>query len=279
MKRKIALLLLLLAITIPQATGYSQCNADANIYHFTYEGKSYEVLKEKLNWADAAACAVSRGGYLAEINNEAEQQAVFNGVTAAGIDTEQTEAADGFGSYVWLGGNDITTEGWWVLNGDNNDQAIFFWQGNANGSALNGRYNNWGNEPDNWGEGTGQDALAMAVAAFPNGEAGEWNDVSHANELFFVVEHNSLLKGGINNEPQINVAIYPNPSNGLITINASGNVQQAELYNFAGSRIKTFDVATLTSGTIDITALPAGIYWISLLFDDEIAVSRKIVRK
>ena len=49
----------------------SQCIADsaANVVAFTYEGKVYEIVKETKNWADAAACALERGGTLAEIDS------------------------------------------------------------------------------------------------------------------------------------------------------------------------------------------------------------------
>ena len=53
---------------------HSQCVTDSNnIYAFTYNGDNYEIIKENLNWVDAANCALTRGGFLAEINSQQEQ--------------------------------------------------------------------------------------------------------------------------------------------------------------------------------------------------------------
>jgi len=133
---------LMLLMLLPSIPAMAQCAAANNVYSFTHNNKTYEVIRENKTWAEAAACAASRGGYLAEINNAAEQQAIFESVSAANIDPGETIAADGFGSYVWLGGNDLSTEGLWALNGDNDDQALFFWQGDASGAPVNNRYNN-----------------------------------------------------------------------------------------------------------------------------------------
>ena len=87
-------------------------------------------------------------------------------------------ASDGGGvSYVWLGGNDASSEGTWV------------W---VNGDAFS--YTNWGRaEPDNY---LNQDGLAMGLENWPAGRsgssafglAGEWNDIDRGNELTFIVE-------------------------------------------------------------------------------------------
>src|SRR4051812_63179 len=96
--------------------GIAQC-AEGHI--FNYDDKSYEIVQENKSWSAASACAVSKGGYLAEINNAQEQQAIFDEIVSLEIDPDDTEAADGFSSYVWIGGNDIGSEGTWAWNGNN----------------------------------------------------------------------------------------------------------------------------------------------------------------
>ena len=50
--------LILFGITLlPCIYGYNQCADPANIYKFEFNGKKYEVVKEELSWADAAACS------------------------------------------------------------------------------------------------------------------------------------------------------------------------------------------------------------------------------
>jgi hypothetical protein len=268
-----------LTMLLPTQNASAQCAEDENIYLFNYNGKSYEIIKENKTWTEAAACAASRGGYLAEINNAEEQEAIFTQLANADITPADTEAGDGFGSYIWLGGNDITTEGFWALNGNNDEQAVFFWQGSAGGAPMNNRFNNWGNnEPDNWGDAPGQDALAMAIIPFPNGEAGKWNDVSHTNELFFIVEHNSLL-----NTPQADfeseMVLYPNPATDFVNITNADNLTKAVIVSVTGHEVISLQKEELGTGQINIANLPAGVYFINLKLENNITLHKRLVKK
>ena len=124
---KIHTLVLLIIISTSQVA-QSQCSPKAtNIYSFTYSGNNYEIIKEKLNWIDASACAVNRGGKLAEINSQAEQDTLFLNINNAGILASNTVAPDGGGaSYLWLGGNDLSKEGNWVWDGNNDGVSTQF---------------------------------------------------------------------------------------------------------------------------------------------------------
>lgn len=166
-----------------------EINTDKEIETYTFQalGQEYIVVKERMNWSDAAAYAVEQGGYLMEITNQAEEEAVFEEVVSnAGIATDLTVAPDGgMASYVWLGGNDLSSEGDWIWDGDNDGSGIQFWKGDASGEAQNDRYTNWGNEPDDYGN---QDALGWAITDWPLGTAGQWNDIKASNTLYFVIE-------------------------------------------------------------------------------------------
>ncbi len=90
----------------------STCANAANVVGFTYDNRSYEVVKELKNWGDAANCAKDRGGKLVEINDSAEQTALYNQIktlTGSGSPTDV-----GGASHVWIGANDKTTEGIWI---------------------------------------------------------------------------------------------------------------------------------------------------------------------
>ena len=192
--------LLLLLWLLPSALP-AQCANSANIHSFVHDNKTYEVVKENLSWSDAAACAVQRGGKLAEIDSPAEQSAIYLQLSAyAGITITSTRPLDGGGAgYVWLGGTDRVTEGTWIWDGENSGSGTQFWQGlsaGKGGYATNSLYTNWGNEPDNYGAGPthpGQDALAIALSNWPLGMAGQWNDVSESNQLYYIVEHPGIV--------------------------------------------------------------------------------------
>ena len=203
------------------SVGYAQCVADstANVVAFTYDGKVYEIVKETKNWSDAAACAVERGGILIEIDDQAEQDTVFSAINASSITASNTVAPDGGGaSYLWIGGNDIATEGVWVWDGNNNGTSVQFWQGTSSGSPTGGLFNNWGNEPDDF---NGQDALGLAFTDWPLGVAGQWNDVDQTNSLYFIIEH-PANSNNIEEKTISKFTVFPNPTSEELTIELPG---------------------------------------------------------
>ena len=171
---------------------FAECVSAEQIHAFVYEGKNYELIKLNRNWELAAACAVERGGYLAEINSSAENAALYNEIIQnANIDPDNTVANDGGqASYIWLGGNDATTEGSWYWDGDNDGVGIHFWEGDASGSAIDNLFTNWGIEPDDF---DGQDGLGLGITQWPivSGALGnprQWNDIALSNELYYIIE-------------------------------------------------------------------------------------------
>ena len=92
------------------------CVNQENIYTFNYNGKIYEVIKEMKTWENSSVCAVERGSFLVEINDEAEEAAVFDEIiNGTGVSPAYTASPDGGGiSYTWIGATDRQTEETWV---------------------------------------------------------------------------------------------------------------------------------------------------------------------
>ncbi len=198
--------LLLVIILGFELTSFSQCVLEENVYAFTYMGKRYEVVKELKTWSEAASCAVERGGYLAEINSEEEQDTIYGAIIhGAEVPVEYEIVSDGGGiAYVWIGATDQQTEGTWIWDGNGDNSGINFWNGQGfagenNGAPVDELYHNWGgsssgnpNEPDDYG--SGQDGAAIGLAKWPAGidftlgVASEWNDINSDNSIYFVVE-------------------------------------------------------------------------------------------
>jgi uncharacterized repeat protein (TIGR02543 family) len=177
---------------------------------FTHEGHSYRIVKQTKTWAEAAADAVSLGGYLAEIGSKAEQEAIQRAIQQSGISPNYTSVADGGGiGYIWTGATDVTSEGTWLWNGTGKSGTFpAFWTGSNTGSAVSGSYVNWGgtadgklNEPDNFTNSgvspKGQNAAAIGLTSWPSGSssplgrAGEWNDIAETNRIYYLVEFDS----------------------------------------------------------------------------------------
>ncbi len=256
-----------------------QCADDANIYSFTYNGHSYEVVKENKTWTDASTCAISRNGYLAEINDEAEQDAVFTALTDnAGIVTDNTQNQFGTAS-VWLGGSDAGTEGSWIWDGNNDGMGAQFWSGGPNGSPVGGLYSNWGTspaEPDNSG---GQDHLTIIIK--PSAvNFGLWNDLVSTNTIYYLIEYNEV----VSTEEVVlkeNITVYPNPFTNFISIenNSEIAVDRISIMNILGQNIKTIYPIELTNNEINVADLEDGMYLLILHFENGEVVSRKVLKE
>lgn len=267
--------------------GLAQCASNSNIYSFVYGGKTYEIIRENKTWADAAACAVERGGVLAEINDVAEQNAIFNELnTNAGITISNTVAPDGGnGSYVWLGGNDFATERDWVWDGDNQGGNTPFWSGGPlTGNPVSGRYHNFGNigggqtEPDDFG--AGQDALAISLNGWPLGSASQWNDVDDTNALYYIIEYSSVLSTK-DVELHQKIQLYPNPINDNLTIKTNRIIlDKVTIYNFQGQKIKSVRIENnLSENTqLNVSTLSNGIYFVELQSLEGNTIIKRIVK-
>lgn len=176
-------------------------------FSFAHNGHSYLVVEQGRTWQAAAADAVSRQvaglpGYLATIANAAENAAIFNQLIAniPAAEFNNTWAPDGGnGVFAWIAANDLAVEGNWIWDGDGNGDGQLFYQGrgNAGGGPVGGAYHKWGTfnganwEPDNGAQGL-QDAGGIALANYPRGLAGQWNDVRADNSLYYIVEFNAV---------------------------------------------------------------------------------------
>ncbi|MCK4747301.1 MAG: hypothetical protein KAT15_09705 [Bacteroidales bacterium] len=231
-------IMLLLAITMGfEPTSFAQCVSEDNVFSFIYEDKYYEIIKETKTWAEAASCAVERGGYLAEINSQAEQDTIYSAIIhGAAVPVDYTTVTDGGGiAYIWIGASDQHSEGTWLWDGDGDNSGINFWNGQGiaglnDGVPVDELYNNWGgstsgspNEPDNYG--AGQDGAAIGLAKWPAGIdftlgiASEWNDISSDNSLYFVVEFDCI--NTTNNIDEIACDTYISPSGKTWTISGT----------------------------------------------------------
>jgi len=271
-------LLLLITAMLPFGISAQCVSNPVNLHTFTYNGNTYQVVKENKSWADAAACAVEKGGYLAEINSQAEQDSVYANVQQAGINTANTVAPDGGqASYLWLGGNDLGTEGAWTWDGDNDGTGTQFWQGTASGNPVGGLYNNWGNEPDNF---QNQDGLGLAITDWPLGSFSQWNDVKADNELYFIVEFDGLLSS---EEPQVvpTLNLFPNPAQSSLTLEIPRTFRDAkgcqiQLFNAQGQKVSTASTFH-TQAAIAVDHLPNGIYQLVLTGKNSQKASAKVL--
>jgi hypothetical protein len=241
-------------------------NSKAN-YTFKSNGKSYEIVETKYSWADAAKYASDNGGYLVHIDSQAEQDSIYNAIiNGAKINSTYTVIYDGGGvAYIWIGATDKKTEGTWNWDGNNDGTGINFWNGqgsggNGDGSAVSGKFYNWGGkyqysspkEPDNYGGS--QNAAAIALEAWPKnngsyGKASEWNDISETNLLYFIVEYDYTGKPGKPIKPTGTENLCQNAAD---TEYKTNEVLEADSYIWYLSPISAGSINNGTSSTITV---------------------------
>jgi hypothetical protein len=270
-------ILILFLVLNGRPSGAQECASAANIYSFGYDGKSYEIVKEKKNWIASAACALERGGHLVHLDDADEQTAVYDAIVhGAGIPVNYVSVPDGGGiAYIWIGATDRSAEGTWIWDGKNSGTGTNFWNGQGangagNGTAVGGLFNNWGGsstsvpkEPDDFN--SNQDGAAIGLREWPSGSgtlgvAGEWNDIAITNNLYFIIEYDPT---GIPDRGQEKFKFTPNPVKNLLTVTS---VQQN--LPFTEIRILTGDGKEATrliippsqTHTIDLSGFPAGNY-------------------
>ncbi len=289
---------LVTVIFLPVAISQQPCADSLNIYTFKYQGRTYEIVKEMKNWADAADCAEERGGFLAHINSQEEQDSIwYQIISGAAIPDNYTTVMDGGGvAYIWIGASDIAVEGTWIWDGDNDGTGDNFWTGQGaagagGGSAVGGAFYNWGgkststvNEPDNYGGN--QDAAAIALRGWPGGSgtlgiAGEWNDILVTNVIYFIIEYdaNTGMQSG---QESGSLKVYPQPASGNLVIELlSGEafIKAVKVMSVEGKLLSLSNGSIETLFNLDLKCISPGIYTLIVELSDNRVLQRRIVIK
>jgi hypothetical protein len=154
---------------------------------FESNGSVYSVYSTPMTWAKANAYAKSLGGQLAVVEDESENDFLYQQIMdlMSSSDLAKSTAKDGGGAaYVWLGATDAVKEGVWKwVNNDDLDTDNFMWGSNDSLS-----------EPNDTGKK--QNHLSMGLEDWSAGDAGQWNDLNGSNKLFFVVEFEGAYSYG-----------------------------------------------------------------------------------
>lgn len=101
------------------------------------------------------------------------------------------------------------------------------------------------------------------------------NNCSKSN----TITQNVNVCTGINNQSEIdNIYIYPNPTNGLLTFNLSstGN-EKIQISNSLGQVLISFN-AIESATSIDISNLPTGIYFATIILNNQ-TITKKIIKQ
>jgi hypothetical protein len=130
-------------------------------FQWAYDG-CYQVTASKYNWFDGAAVCASEGSYLASFDSVAGQRWVFESFNAQGKT----------GSDVWIGLNDIASEG------------SYEW---FDGSGIP--------EYTYWDSGAPNNYYYQHCVIMESGSNSAWNDVCCETEYYAMCKWNETFSG------------------------------------------------------------------------------------
>ena len=137
----------------------------------TYEGHTYALTSNTMNWAAAATAAASAGGYLVTLNTKAENVWIWNQ----------------FETQVWIGANDRATEGTWVWdNGTTSGDSGL--TDNICGSGCSPNSNaTWADGTRKWNNNEPNDSGGEDCANITRSD-GTWNDLACSRDQYGIIE-------------------------------------------------------------------------------------------
>ncbi|NLA23412.1 MAG: T9SS type A sorting domain-containing protein, partial [Bacteroidales bacterium] len=95
-------------------------------------------------------------------------------------------------------------------------------------------------------------------------------------KLQYRIPSDIVVSTGINTELSKNTTIYPNPAKDILNINSKDNLKSVKLIAIDGKIVLNQDINN-TSTTLDISTLPAGVYFLNLENENEIAIKKLII--
>ena len=95
---------------------------------------------------------------------------------------------------------------------------------------------------------------------------------------YYVLPREFEAVSGISESGKTAYSVYPNPTTDNITLNVSGDVTHAALYNVMGMQV-AHQTVTVGANTVNMSQLPAGVYFLRIFNGNETAATLKVVRR
>lgn len=95
---------------------------------------------------------------------------------------------------------------------------------------------------------------------------------------YYILPREITAVTGISENGKTAYSVYPNPTSDNITLNVSGDATHVALYNVMGMQVANQTV-TVGANTVNMSQLPAGVYFLRIFNGNETAATLKVVRR
>ena len=113
----------------------------------------------------------------------------------------------------------------------------------------------------------------MRTAAYSNGYNSD-----RLPSRYYIIPREFEEIAGISENGKTAYSVYPNPTSDNITLNISGEATHATLYNVMGMQVADQTV-TVGANTVNMSQLPAGVYFLRIFNGNETTATLKVVRR
>jgi hypothetical protein len=115
---------------------------------------------------------------------------------------------------------------------------------------------------------------------FPKAKASWLKHKDEVMQHILSLNEDQIVLTGVNPaRRQIAFKIYPNPADQVLTVQSEQGMTKISLFNSAGVLVKSIEMASRRSRTIDISSLPSGLYMAKVHFDGGGFYSYKFIKK
>ena len=127
---------------------------------------------------------------------------------------------------------------------------------------------------------TGTDYFGHSVAISSDGDlvaGGSWWGSSNGTSSGTVKVFSSpSFTGILDNTTEVELTLYPNPTQDILHISTSQSIQQIEVYSLTGELISRTTDTNIRS--LDLSSFNSGIYFVTFTFEGT-AVTKKVIKK
>ena len=246
---------------------------DQVVYHVTFSGASSETMTVDISFPNAGGTnGLGWWRFVYLKNGAAPPPPPASYIVTFNVHTDLITSVSTDGVYIgggFVGGNDA------LLLADSDGDGV--WTGSkdllASGghfTILNGNCSDYSCKEDI----SGQDCA----------DANNYNDRNNllggfSQDTTINLQYGSCTTPSTGINELINsFSIYPNPSNGVITIQAANNINTVNIYNMIGNLVMVKNVANNQS-TLNIENLTNGVYFIEINLNNGSVMNSKFIKK